>query len=371
MLPALGRAVRRGLAARTASLLYRSGVLPRAGRFVRALDVGRGPVGFPAIRLRRRRVVRILGFHRVVPEPDGYLPGLGVDAFERQMDYVSACCRVLGLDEAIDARRAGDVPPDAVVLTFDDGYADNLRWAVPILTARRLPATFFLTTSAIGTGALLWYDRVFQAFHSTRAPRLRGSGPNELPLATSAERDAARETVLRDLKRLAPAKRAEQVARLLERLEVDVPATRPGLMLTWDEVRAMQRQGMTFGAHTVTHPVLSTLPADEARREIADSKATVERELGTRVRAFAYPNGGRGDFTPETKGIVRDCGYDAAVTTIFGINADPIDRFELRRMAFADDSAALFALRFELQPLERIAARPGPERRLEHRRAHP
>jgi peptidoglycan/xylan/chitin deacetylase (PgdA/CDA1 family) len=105
-------------------------------------------------------------------------------------------------------------------------------------------------------------------------------------------------------------------------------------MLTWADVAALAGGGIAFGAHTVTHPVLSTLSAAEARDEIVRSKEAIERCLGRPVRLFAYPNGGPEDFDAATKRILRDAGFDGATTTMWGANDGTTDPFELRRVRY-------------------------------------
>ncbi|MDX1389136.1 MAG: polysaccharide deacetylase family protein, partial [Acidobacteriota bacterium] len=105
----------------------------------------------------------------------------------------------------------------------------------------------------------------------------------------------------RALARLRPEEREARIDELLERLGVEDPRQATGLMLDWDEVREMAAQGISFGSHTATHPILSRLTRDEARAEIVESKRTIEEQLGIPVRSFAYPNGKRRDFNEETK----------------------------------------------------------------------
>jgi peptidoglycan/xylan/chitin deacetylase (PgdA/CDA1 family) len=159
--------------------------------------------------------------------------------------------------------------------------------------------------------------------------------------------------VLEFLRSLRGAERAEWIERLLQRLEVDEEVGASDLMLGWEEVREMSLEGISFGAHTVTHPVLSRVSIDEAREEIAVSKVEIERRLGTAVRAFAYPNGRREDFTERTKLLLREAGYTCAVTTIPGTNqarsnGEPCDLMELRRHGAWGDDRAAFAGRMIL-----------------------
>lgn len=114
----------------------------------------------------------------------------------------------------------------------------------------------------------------------------------------------------------------------------------------------MNARGVSVGAHTVSHPILSRVSPEQARREIAESKRTIEGELGCPVRNFAYPNGARVDFDDTTKTILSECGFDCALTTIFGTNDDDStdrpDMLELKRMDLVDGRLPLFATKLNV-----------------------
>jgi peptidoglycan/xylan/chitin deacetylase (PgdA/CDA1 family) len=315
------------------ALLHRLGLFGAfsyaANRFTRA---GGGPLP------RRRRVgtVQILTYHRIAREPDSFLPPMPLATFARQMECLARRFHVMDLTEAIEAIARSSVPDNAVVITFDDGYRDNFELAFPVLAAHSLPATVFLTTGVIGTRASLWHDRVFDLFHRTRVRSLTDSALVDGParLDDLAARQAALYGLLPRLRSLDPERREGTLRLLAARLEVEERTLASRLMLDWDEVRAMHRGGVSFGAHTVTHTVLSSLPPERARWEIVESKREIERQIAAPVTLFAYPNGRSGDFGPAAKEVLRGEGFRGAVTTIFGSNPGPRgewDPFEIRR----------------------------------------
>jgi peptidoglycan/xylan/chitin deacetylase (PgdA/CDA1 family) len=113
----------------------------------------------------------------------------------------------------------------------------------------------------------------------------------------------------------------------------------------------MRENGMSFGSHTVTHPILSKLSVDRMRKEIQESKANIEEKLGTRITTFAYPNGTRHDFNDSTKNLLKECGYACALTTTFGTNEYQQDLFELRRATPWDQDRYSFGLRMNYYKL--------------------
>jgi peptidoglycan/xylan/chitin deacetylase (PgdA/CDA1 family) len=302
---------------------------------------------FPFVKRRRSRNVQILTYHRVNDDHDPFFPATPLHVFEKQMEYLAANFNVCHLDEAVERMRKRDVPDNTVVITFDDGYRDNYLNAFPVLKRLSVPVTIFLATDAIEYGSVLWHDRVFSAFRETRVPFLKEYGrmKNEYSLLTLGEKLLAQKEVLKFLRSLDEAERLIWVDRLIERLSVDNLKERSDLMLTWEEVRIMHRAGVSFGSHTVTHPILSKIPMEKAREEVERSKQLIEERLGAPVQTFAYPNGTAEDFNVATKQMLKEAGYLCAVTTIFGTNKTGQDLFELQRGKPWEEDLPSFALK--------------------------
>jgi peptidoglycan/xylan/chitin deacetylase (PgdA/CDA1 family) len=249
------------------------------------------------------------------------------------MEYLAKNCKVCALEEALEGIQCGNLPENAVVVTFDDGYKDNFVNAYPILKKLSLPATIFLATNAIGTGKSLWHDRVFSAFSATRQMFLDGIGEGceKYPLRTMEDKLLAEHKVLRFLWSVDDEKRSWWIERLRDKLAVSQDPQSNDLMLTWDDVRVMHQNGISFGSHTVSHPILTRMSPAEARREISTSKEVIEDALATPATAFAYPVGRKEDFNESIKAMVKEAGYRCALTTIFGANDIRQDLFELKR----------------------------------------
>jgi hypothetical protein len=179
----------------------------------------------------------------------------------------------------------------------------------------------------------LWHDKVFSAFRETKAPFIKNVGNNTAtyPLRTLSEKVAAQSEVIKFLRLLDDAERFFWINHLVEALEVTPRNLDVGLMLTWDEVKMMHQHRISFGSHTVTHPILSKLNSREARSEIQNSKTAIEEKLSSPVKTFAYPGGKSEDFNEATKEALREAGYVCALTAIFGANRIDQDRLELRR----------------------------------------
>ena len=290
-------------------------------------------VGFPFIRRRRESRLQILTYHRVNDEGDSFFPATPTSVFTEQMQFLAEHYRVFALETAVELLGKGELPDNAVCITFDDGYQDNYLHAFPILKRLGISATIFLATGVIGTGRVLWHDRVFSAFRQTTKGALKGFGPQSATFKVTSlqEKLLAQQQVLGILRQCDEDTRARWVNQLIERLEVEPFISESGLMLNWEQVRSMVRGGIEIGSHTMTHPIMSRISSFQVRDEAVGSMKAIQQEIGVTPRTFAYPNGTADDFTPSVKAALREAGYVCAVTTIFGSNSRAQDPFELRR----------------------------------------
>ncbi|ANM31188.1 hypothetical protein ABI59_18845 [Acidobacteria bacterium Mor1] len=280
----------------------------------------------------------ILTYHRVLPLPEaGEYPFpamvMAKDHFEAQMAHLAREYNVLPLDEAVDRLRAGDLPPRAVAITFDDGYRDNLEHALPAMERYGLPSTLFVVTDVVTRGERLWWDDVHAALGASTQ---NGFDPAALPERLRDTVAAVREGAG------AAAKTAELVYAMNdfprgERSELLAAIRRmPGatadvepLMMDWEELDEMRQGGVTLGGHTMSHAFLDELDESAARQEIGGCLEILRDKLEEPVRTFSYP---RGRMIESVKPLLRDAGIDVAVTTEPGINGSDADPLALNRV---------------------------------------
>ena len=291
----------------------------------------------------RPRRFLVLCYHRVNDDGHPFFAGTPLALFRRQMEALRRHFKVLPLAELAERARRKDLPGNGVAVTFDDGYRDNYENAFPILRDLGLPATIFLTTDSLDRDALLWHDRVFDAFHRTRKSEARFE--NDVLLLGPADRRASLGRVLARLRRSSPEDRDLRIGSLLEELGIEPGIPKGWEKLAWPQVREMTSRGISFGAHTLDHPILTFVSREEARRQIRESKARIETELGSQVTMFAYPNGGAGDFDDSTRKIVEEEGLSLAVTTLAGANDAETDPYTLRRTGMWGGDPQLSTLR--------------------------
>ncbi len=314
------------------------------------------------IKNRFRPGVVILLYHRVVDRPQDFF-GLAVSKkhFSEHLEVVRQYCQPLALRRMPGALADGKLPRRGVVITFDDGYADNLLNAKPLLEQFEIPATVFVVSNQVGTQREFWWDELEQLVllpetlpeHlplSLDGQQLRWDLAGDPPRSTGKPaqphdgRDQstriaqpARHTLLRTLReriyQLSPEARGaafEDLKRWVGLEPICRPENRP---MSENEVAAFAANGLfEIGAHTMRHPSLAALPVPTQRLEIRGSRKHLESVIGKPVRAFSYPFGHRGtDYTDETVNEVRDAGFHCACAAFCGVARRGVDVFQVPR----------------------------------------
>jgi peptidoglycan/xylan/chitin deacetylase (PgdA/CDA1 family) len=305
--------------------------------------------------LRHRDSPAILMYHRIAtPDVDPWGLSVSPQRFAEQVQALRARRTILSMDAFVARLRSGDLPHDAVALTFDDGYLDNLRRAKPILEAAEIPATVFLTTGRIGTGKEFWWDELARMVLSCAGPlsasvRVDANGLQiDLPPVDRemeprvtwrawdrpvTAREATYQTLWQALQGCTPERREEAMAEL-RRL---FGSTRPNpedLPMSAADARRLVSRCISVGAHGCTHQLLTSLPAAARVEEIQRSRAEAEALSALPVTGFAYPHG---DRDAETIDMVRRAGYGWACSTCEA-TIDPLctDPHDLPRVAVGD-----------------------------------
>jgi peptidoglycan/xylan/chitin deacetylase (PgdA/CDA1 family) len=293
----------------------------------------------------------ILGYHRVNDERDPFFPALPSAVFERHISHLARSYCVLAVEDLVERMQHGKVPRNAIAITFDDGYRDNLTHAAPILARYGLPATIFLATGFIGTAQVPWYDRLAMAFRDTTVGSIVSPWGQPLSLESTGDRLAALDQTLAYLKGRPDDEFRRRLDEVLGALAAEARRGK-GWMLDWDDVVALRGLGFRIGAHTVHHPILSRLSVERARAEIEGSRTAIASACGAAPKAFAYPNGKPADYSDAVQRLVRDAGFTCAVTTRFGLNTRQTPPYELRRGGPWEHDVATFAFKLSAYRLQ-------------------
>jgi len=297
-----------------------------------------GGGGLPRLRPSASSKFCILCYHRVGTEGVPFFSRLAPEVFEAQMQYLRRHYRIVSLSQMCREVKEGSAVPSTLAITFDDGYRDLYSHAFPVLQKYEIPATIYLIGNCMETGEAPWYDRIFVALGAARTEtlELELSEPRTFVLSDPAARAAAAWEIVCYLRSVPDMRRREWCASF-ER-QVPVPAAElEGRMLDWNHVRTMQRGGVCFGAHTMSHPSVSRLAPSDLREELSGSKKLLENGLQVSVEHFAYPFGKPSDCSDAAENLFSQLGFLSAVTTTAGPNTSGANPFRLCRMQIGDD----------------------------------
>jgi peptidoglycan/xylan/chitin deacetylase (PgdA/CDA1 family) len=289
-------------------------------------------------------------YHGVVAGPSEFWTQLNVREFDAQIRFIRKKYTPVTLTAAVDiiSGKTKGIKYPAVV-TFDDGFLNNMTEAYPILMKYNVPATIFLTISLINKNqkyaGLLWPDYILAIILGTRQNYLdlTDVGFGQYDLSDQKKRICAKEEICRKLKQIKADEKEKIIDKITEEIGSNIdPEIRETFSgLDWGQIQRLYAGGIiNFGAHTVNHEILSRLAESDMNREMKESKEIIEKEAGFPVRHFAYPNGTRDDYNDVAKGIAAQY-FDCALTTIEGLNKIGDDLYEIKRINVGNDTEML------------------------------
>ena len=277
----------------------------------------------------------ILMYHSVCAEEDAPWVAprnrMNPRLFESQLRFLARKRNVIALGEFLRKCARGEpIPPKTVIITFDDGYRDNLTVAAPLLAKYGLPAVLYLATGYVGRAENQWADVIHATFMRAEGRLLQLEGIGSYDLRTDAGRRSAQHEIVARLRASSYSRRKALLDQVATQLAPRAGA--PRLTLTWDEVRVFAREHpqIELGVHTADHVDLSTMTAEEGLSEVARSVSDLERETGRRAQHFSFP------YSRANEGVRRalsGLGLASAVTGSEGIRQpESIDPFDLGRL---------------------------------------
>lgn len=276
-----------------------------------------------------RRRLRIMMFHGVG------VPDYPAQAFAHQLEGLARRYDIVSVDQALQALESDRAPAKPqMVLTFDDGLRNNHRVAYPVLARLGLPAVFYVCPALIEAGRWLWNHEARERLRSLCvADRTTLAGLMKAPSPDT-------EAIVEWMKSLAAEQCSELLALVRNRTQAFTPSPIQHNcfdLMSWEELVDLDPSLVTIGSHTLTHPILTGLSADQLQQEVRSSRQWLEERLRRRVAHFCYPNGAN---SPAVHAAVAGA-YDSAVTTDYGYVAYGDDRHLLRRIASTPKSANL------------------------------
>ena len=260
----------------------------------------------------------ILMFHHVRPCMEReFAPNRLLEITPDFLDSALAHIKARGFDivslETALERIAAPGERPFVVLTFDDGYRDNVDYALPVLERHGVPFTMFVTSGFADRSARLWWVELEEALRRLGHVSFDGL---ELASASAAEKQRAHALLYRTLRARPEERLLDVCARLCAEAGIEPLSLPAALCLDWDGIRKLSQHPLaTIGVHTLTHPMLAKHPEAFVRTELGDSRARIEAAIGKPARHVAYPVGDPTSAGPREFTIARELGFVSAVTT--------------------------------------------------------
>jgi peptidoglycan/xylan/chitin deacetylase (PgdA/CDA1 family) len=298
--------------------------------------------------LPARAQLLVLNYHRIGDRTaTRFDPGVfstDSEGLDEQLRVLRQRYTIVTPDESLDVIEGRYRPREPLVLlTFDDGYRDNLEQAFPVLRAHGASAVFFVVTSYTNDNQLPWWDKVAALARRCAAngATMRLPGAATDVVLDNADIPGTIRSVLKAYKRMPISLQAPFIDELERGAGDDVVALTDRLILDWDDVRTLKAGGMSIGVHSHSHRILSQLPPEEQLRELKVSKAIVEQESGSTASFLAYPDGSHGTFDASAKEAAAAAGFRVGFSFYGGINfPGRIDPYDVKRSAFQPYSSS-------------------------------
>jgi len=240
-----------------------------------------------------------------------------------------------------------------VAFTIDDGYVDQAKIGAPVFAQYDCPVTTFVTSGFLDGRLFFWWDRIEYAFGHTSchdAAVVLDGAPLRYEWIGDDTRRAAQADFTERCKTVPDAEKHAAIDRLAAALGVEIPVTPPAnyAPMSWDDLRHCERHGMTFGPHTVTHPVLSRTTDEQSRYELTEGWTRLRAEARNPVPVFCYPNGQSPDFGPREISTLGSLGFAGAVMGEYGYADAPRFQqgregaFRVHRFSYSGDLGTMF-----------------------------
>lgn len=263
------------------------------------------------------------------------------EIFEKQLKYIRKRYKIVPLSTLVQAVRTGrEIPDDWVVLTFDDSYADNLENAMPLLKKYKASATFFITLNVVGNKEHFFYDAIQAIIDRTEKKEIRvdtGRGNCLYKLSSQKFKNEAVLRIVLSIREKAREEQEQLIRKLAVLCGVNEMNINRKIYLNMEDIKMLSEFNpadgiMEIGSHTLSHINLKILGQEELEREIAGSARILEEITGTRPDAFSYPFGKRHFYNRKVKNVVKESGYQSALTTVPGKVTSGVDIYQLPRI---------------------------------------
>lgn len=277
-----------------------------------------------------QRGVRIIAYHRVMDFDESCYPfdleliSATQQAFKEQVFHLAKYYTPITFVDLLSAKNSGHpIPRNAVIITFDDGFDDNYRFALPILREAGIPATIFISTDYIGQKETFWFDELAYIVKKKLEkdwPIVFKDLSITIPASSSPQKEECLKRILHWIKRVPNQDRVDFLDDLKAKIPIDDHAKQLSAPMTWDQVLELDQQGIEIGSHSCSHPILAQLTMDQLEHELKDSKLEIEERLKKTCPVVSYPVGGKDAYDERALKVVQKSGYQFGCTYEPGFN---------------------------------------------------
>jgi len=287
--------------------------------------------------------ITVLAYHRIsdVQDEDEYefdmeLISASCAQFDEQIKYIKQNYNPISIEEFVAFTEGKfELPKRSVLITFDDGFIDNYENAYPILKRHNVPAVIYISTEYINTDDTIWFDKLVFLIKSINDMTLNIDDLGKEYVLSENNRGTVATKICSDLKTVPNKSRIKILNELNEKYgqELKSKSTLKSRMMSWDNVREMDESCISFGSHTVSHPILSQLTDVELSEELEESKRDIEKNLNHVVDTISYPVGDSNAFNDRVLNATKKAGYKVGFSYISGKERLPIENvFDIKRL---------------------------------------
>jgi peptidoglycan/xylan/chitin deacetylase (PgdA/CDA1 family) len=312
------------------------------------------------IRIRLRNRATVLMYHRVLPlalQQQSFSASamfVTPDTFDRHIAHLRRKFHLVTLEQFVRLlEQRKPFPPRTCLITFDDGWHDNLKYALPVLARHRAPAALFVTTDVVSNAVIFWQERLTQLLIECWRARVPASALPKLArdegVPASCESFESAKVRARALVTRLKGQPVQVARDMIGAIEgalashgVEVVSPAADAFLSWDDIRRLRESGLfTIGSHGMTHTPITMLSPDAVRCELVNSRFTISERLGEPIDSFAFPNGDNDHMTCR---LVGELGYRVAFTTRRGLVKADDNPHCINRVGIQEHSAATIPL---------------------------
>ena len=313
------------------------------------------------LRILGQRYAKIILYHSTCDNEHNFIKGTNIwisdKYFEKHLKYLAKHYRIISLKNLVENLKKNKIPANSIVITFDDGFADNFTFAYSLLKKYKMNATIFLSTDCIEEKKLLWIQEINYLINNFGLKKIvheigKINGLKEIykTLVKHANHKNGNKLIIESFSYLCDKEtRDKTIDRLYRRFKINKKQLihENHIFLSWNEIHEMKKNNISFGNHGASHTPFSVLPLKMQQEEIEHSMKVIKNHLGLNFLPFAYPFGTDKDFTSETKMIVKNTGHDCILTTMHNSICSHSSPFDLGRIDLSN--IPVYYLAFELE----------------------